>query len=357
MNTQPVPARTVDRELAGLQNTSIVAAKDRELAIVAAFAAMGRKVVAQLPEHIHAALDAGATQQQIIEGLATISQASGTPSAVNAIAVADKVFKDRVASGRATEAERAWDEGDAPGGTVAERLLRAQGTIEQVYPAGPADDTYTAVAQRAPHFWRDAATVFYNDLFLHPGIGIKYRELFIMSTYVALNSTPLQMKWHTNGALNTGWTRQEVLEIITQLAPFVGIPNALSAARSAQEVFADRDASGATRQHEAGTRDQAAGAVDSDTGRAHRLDDLAARVLLGDALGGVGLDPRTRHIAVVSALAAHGVDGDELAPHVDAARRAGVTDNELAAAVKLSAAIAGQGVAVNAESVISRIDN
>ncbi|MGV9937475.1 carboxymuconolactone decarboxylase family protein [Streptomyces olivaceoviridis] len=51
---------------------------DRELATVAALAAIGKKGASRLPAHIHAALDAGATRQTIIEGLATMSQAAGT---------------------------------------------------------------------------------------------------------------------------------------------------------------------------------------------------------------------------------------------------------------------------------------
>lgn len=378
MNGQSAARHTAAQTLATLQQSSVLAAKDRELATVAALAAMGRKVAPQLPAHIHAALDAGATQQQIIEGLATISQASGTPTAVNSIAIADRVFAERIDAGTASADEGVWDDGDAPGGTVEERAQRAQGTIEKVYPAGPTDDTYTSVAARAPHFWRDAATVFYNDLFLHPGSDIKYRELFIMSTYIALNSTPLQMKWHTNGALNNGWSRQEVMEVITQLTPYVGVPNALSAARLTREVFVERDTREVTKPHEADTRGEVNGpfaaiiergrwAIKDRTGHddlpgqswgnaatvAPRLYGLAASTLLGDALDeGTGLDQRTRHIAVVAALAAHGAEADQLAVQIHAARRAGITDTELAAAVRLSAAIAGNGVAENAESLL-----
>jgi alkylhydroperoxidase/carboxymuconolactone decarboxylase family protein YurZ len=61
--------------------TPALSAKDRELAAVAALAAMGNKGAAQLPEHMHAALNSGATRQEITEGLATMSQASGTPLA------------------------------------------------------------------------------------------------------------------------------------------------------------------------------------------------------------------------------------------------------------------------------------
>ncbi|WP_166907339.1 carboxymuconolactone decarboxylase family protein [Mycobacterium sp. DL440] len=363
--------------LTALKATTVLAVKDRELATVAALAAMGRKAVSHLPEHLHGALDAGATQQEIVEGLATISQATGTPTAVNAIAIADQVFKERDANGMSSDAERIWDHGDAPGGTVQERAERSLSTIQQVYPAGPTDDTYTSVATRAPHFWRDAATVFYNDLFNHPGVDIKYRELFVMSTYIALNSTALQMKWHTNGALNTGWTRQEVLEIITQLTPVVGVPNALAAARLAQEVFSDRDARGVTKSHETRTVAEVSGALDPserstledlhhdrvgsgeswETARtvAPRLFELSATLVFGVALDGPEIDSATRHIALVSALAAHGAEPDQLQLQIEAALKAGVSRAVLLEAVRLSSAIGGYAVAQNAEAITQAV--
>lgn len=351
MNTHPTttPASTAPAVLTAIHNDSILAVKDRELAIVAALAAMGRKTAAQLAIHIHNALDAGATQQQIVEGLATISQASGTPTAVNSIAIAHRVFNDRDAAGTATDPERVWDNGDAPGGTVDERWERSLLAIQEVYPAGPTDDTYTAVAERAPHFWRDAANIMYNDLFGHPGIDFKYRELFVMSTYVALNSTPLQMKWHTNGALNTGWTRQEVLEIITQLTPYVGVPHALAAARLAHEVFTDRDARGTVKPHETRTRPETSALSVA------RLHYVAETLMFDAALDGPAIDARIRHIAVISALAAHGADTDQLQLQVRAALHAGVTSDEILEAVRLSAAVGGYVVAGQAETAARAI--
>src|SRR6478609_3909000 len=104
--TTTVAPTTAGTVLTALRAATVLAVKDRELATVAALAAMGRKAASHLPEHLHGALDAGATQQEIVEGLATISQSTGTPTAVNAIAIADQVFKDRDANGMSSDAER-----------------------------------------------------------------------------------------------------------------------------------------------------------------------------------------------------------------------------------------------------------
>ncbi|MFI9549802.1 carboxymuconolactone decarboxylase family protein [Streptomyces sp. NPDC052016] len=346
--------------------TPALSPADRELATVAALAAIGKKGASRLPAHIHAALDAGATRQTIIEGLATMSQAAGTPTSVNAIAVAAKVFAERDDKGQGTEAERVWLEGDAPGGTPQERWERAQQTIQEVYPAGPTDETYTAVNTLAPHFWRDVVAVFYNDLFLHPGTSIKYRELFVMSTYAAINTTPLQIVWHTNGALNTGWTRQEISEIFTHLALNIGITNAMTALHYGKQVFDQRDHQGTAKPHEPRTVETGRGTPDArftegaatlaslnpeelphgegwDLAEeiAPGLHQLAVGHLYGDLLARGGLDDKTKHIALVSAITALGGLTEQLAFHIEAALNSGATRNDIVEAITLMSAVGG----------------
>ncbi len=85
------------------------------------------------------------------------------------------------------------------------------------------------------------ATFFYNDLFLHPGAEISLRELGIFSSYVAMSIVPLQLKWHANGALNNGWSGDQLAEVIEVLAPFVGVANAYQSSVILNEVLEARE--------------------------------------------------------------------------------------------------------------------
>jgi 4-carboxymuconolactone decarboxylase len=49
---------------------------------------------------------------------------------------------------------------------------------------------------------------------------------------------------HVHGALNVGCSRQEVVEVIVQMAVYAGFPAALNGLFAAQSVFAARDAEG-----------------------------------------------------------------------------------------------------------------
>jgi 4-carboxymuconolactone decarboxylase len=68
--------------------------KTRELATVAALAAMGN-APAQLRAHIHGALNAGCTRQQVIEVLLQMLLYAGFPAAINGVQAAREVFAER----------------------------------------------------------------------------------------------------------------------------------------------------------------------------------------------------------------------------------------------------------------------
>ena len=70
--------------------------KAREMATVAALTAMGN-VPTQLRAHIHGALNAGCTQQEIIEVIVQMAVYAGFPAAINGVQAAKDVFADRAA--------------------------------------------------------------------------------------------------------------------------------------------------------------------------------------------------------------------------------------------------------------------
>jgi 4-carboxymuconolactone decarboxylase len=72
--------------------------KTRELATVAALTALGNSP-AQLRAHIHGALNAGCTQQEIIEIVLQMLLYAGFPAAINGVQAAQEVFAERAAKG------------------------------------------------------------------------------------------------------------------------------------------------------------------------------------------------------------------------------------------------------------------
>ena len=64
----------------------------------------------------------------------------------------------------------------------------------------------------------------YGDIYSRPGLDIKSRELATVAALTALGNAPLQLKSHINGALNAGWSREEIVEAIMQMAVYAGFP-------------------------------------------------------------------------------------------------------------------------------------
>ena len=96
----------------------------------------------------------------------------------------------------------------------------------------------------APDLARYTIEFPFGDVYSRPGLSLKEREIATVAALTALGHAQAQLKVHVHGALNVGCTRNEVVEIIIQMAVYAGFPAALNAAFSAKEVFQERDARG-----------------------------------------------------------------------------------------------------------------
>jgi 4-carboxymuconolactone decarboxylase len=84
----------------------------------------------------------------------------------------------------------------------------------------------------------------FGEIYARPGLDLKSREIAVVAALTALGNAQPQLKVHIHGALNVGCTRQEVIEVIIQMAVYAGFPAALNATYIAKEVFKERDEKG-----------------------------------------------------------------------------------------------------------------
>lgn len=95
-------------------------------------------------------------------------------------------------------------------------------------------------------------------------------------------------------------------------------------------------------------------AISSTTDLTRDFQDFITRTAWGDIWSRPGLDRRSRSIAVLSSLVAHGHHA-ELAMHVRAARRNGLTAEEIAEVILQSAIYSGVPAAHAALTVASEV--
>jgi 4-carboxymuconolactone decarboxylase len=93
----------------------------------------------------------------------------------------------------------------------------------------------------APDFARLLIEFPFGDIYSRPGLDLKSREIAVVAALTALGNATSQLKVHIHGALNVGCAKQEVVEVIMQMAVYAGFPAALNGLFAAKEVFAERD--------------------------------------------------------------------------------------------------------------------
>lgn len=89
----------------------------------------------------------------------------------------------------------------------------------------------------APDFARLLIEFPFGDIYSRPGLDLKTRELAVVAALTAMGNAAPQLKVHLHGARNVGCTRQEIVEVIMQMAVYAGFPAALNGLFAAKEVF------------------------------------------------------------------------------------------------------------------------
>ncbi len=92
----------------------------------------------------------------------------------------------------------------------------------------------------APDLGTLAVEFNYGQIFARPGLDLKSRLLATVAGLTALGNTE-QLKFYINGALNVGWTEEEIIEVMMQMIIYAGFPVALNTILTvATEVFTER---------------------------------------------------------------------------------------------------------------------
>jgi 4-carboxymuconolactone decarboxylase len=96
----------------------------------------------------------------------------------------------------------------------------------------------------APDLARYVIEFPFGDVYSRPGLDLKSREIAAVAALTTLGTATPQLKVHIRGALNVGCSRQEIVEIIIQMAVYAGFPAAINGMSAAEEVFQERDEKG-----------------------------------------------------------------------------------------------------------------
>jgi 4-carboxymuconolactone decarboxylase len=199
--------------------------KSRQVATIAALTALGN-AEPQLKFHIGGALNVGVTPQEIIEVIYVATIFAGFPAGLNAISASREVFKARgVQVSASTEGETA---------SRRERGLKA--LAETSGGSGQAVlDSLNDIAPAMGEFILDFA---YGDV-ISRQLSPKWKEITMIAAGVARGTMRPQVKVHVKAGARVGLTKEEIVEVVNQMAVYAGFPAALNGLSAVREAYAE----------------------------------------------------------------------------------------------------------------------
>ena len=121
-----------------------------------------------------------------------------------------------------------------------DRYEKGWESIRRIY-GDVGEEVLESVRSVSPDLARYTIEFPFGDVYSRPGLDLKSREIATIAALVTLGNSPRELKAHIRGALNVGCTREEVVEVIIQMAVYAGFPAAINGIEVAKEVFAQFD--------------------------------------------------------------------------------------------------------------------
>lgn len=118
-------------------------------------------------------------------------------------------------------------ENRAEKGLAVQKEIIGSDAVEKLYASAPADEQ---------HIQRYLSANCFGDHYTRTGIDVPTRELLTFSMLVALGGCEPQVRGHVAANLHIGNDRARLIDVLTQLLPFIGYPRTLNALKCLNEM-------------------------------------------------------------------------------------------------------------------------
>ena len=112
-------------------------------------------------------------------------------------------------------------------GLAVQKRIVGDAVVARLYADAPADQQ---------HIQRFLTANCFGDYLTRAGIDLPTRELLTFGMLASLGGCDPQVRAHVGANLNVGNDRQRLIDVATQLLPFIGYPRTLNALRAIDEV-------------------------------------------------------------------------------------------------------------------------
>lgn len=131
-----------------------------------------------------------------------------------------------------------------------DRKARGLETLK-AYHGARGEEVVAKLAGVSPDFADQLVSYAFGDVYSRPGLDARSRQIATIAALAAMGNAEPQLKWHVRGGLRLGLSREEILEILIQMAIYGGFPAAVRALTAAGEVFAEIDVAAAEAEEAA----------------------------------------------------------------------------------------------------------
>jgi 4-carboxymuconolactone decarboxylase len=135
--------------------------------------------------------------------------------------------------------EKVWDQLETP--DVRERLQRARAIREKMGIYGRGGQSSQDFYDLSPTHTQGIIEWCFGMVWSQPLLDLKTREMIVISAMAAQDLHD-EVGWHARAAMNLGLTREEIVEVIVQCSPYIGLPKTNHALRAVMRVFKEIDA-------------------------------------------------------------------------------------------------------------------
>lgn len=181
----------------------------------------------QLNSHINAALNIGVTPIEIKEAIYQCAPLIGFPKVLNAINIANEVFKIRnielpLESQKTTKENERYEKGreiqyPIYGDAIKNNMKDLPYNLGEIIP-------------------RFLTEVCFGDFYTRNGLDLKTRELLVLCVLAVLGGTEKQILSHSKGNLKVGNSKETMISAMIHCIPYMGFPRAFNAINIIKEI-------------------------------------------------------------------------------------------------------------------------
>lgn len=122
------------------------------------------------------------------------------------------------------------------GAAKTDRLTKALDVLENLDPEAP--PKVRANLDRMSEDFAEVVLGFaFADVVSRSLVDIKTREMLTVAALTAMGTAQSQLEFHIRATLNVGVTKEEIVEILLQMAVYAGVPACMNGVAAARLAF------------------------------------------------------------------------------------------------------------------------